>query len=67
MEVHFLAPGNLVSNLDFVESIFGNGGDLESLPIVVAVVLVGPAHALGALLFGGVVPVWQADFLFLSG
>jgi len=27
MEVHFFAPGNLVSNLDFVESIFGNGGD----------------------------------------
>ncbi len=27
MEVHFLAPGNLVSNLDFVESIFGNGGN----------------------------------------
>jgi phosphoenolpyruvate carboxykinase (diphosphate) len=27
MEVRFFAPGNLVSNLDFVESIFGNGGD----------------------------------------
>ncbi|MBU0498531.1 MAG: hypothetical protein KJ558_01885 [Gammaproteobacteria bacterium] len=27
MEVRFLAPGNLVSNLDFVESIFGNGGN----------------------------------------
>lgn len=27
MEVRFLAPGNLVSNLDFVESIFGNAGD----------------------------------------
>ena len=27
MEVHFFAPGNLVSNLDFVESIFGNGGN----------------------------------------
>ncbi|MDF1815094.1 MAG: hypothetical protein P1V20_23020 [Verrucomicrobiales bacterium] len=27
MEVHFFAPGNLVSNLDFVESIFGNAGD----------------------------------------
>jgi len=27
MEVRFLVPGNLVSNLDFVESIFGNGGD----------------------------------------
>ena len=26
MEVRFFAPGNLVSNLDFVESIFGNGG-----------------------------------------
>ncbi len=25
MEVRFFAPGNLVSNLDFVESIFGNG------------------------------------------
>ena len=28
LEVRFFAPGNLVSNLDFVESIFGNGGDL---------------------------------------
>ncbi len=27
MEVRFFAPGNLISNLDFVESIFGNGGD----------------------------------------
>ncbi len=27
MEVRFYAPGNLVSNLDFVESIFGNAGD----------------------------------------
>ena len=27
MEVYFLAPGTLVSNLDFVESIFGNAGD----------------------------------------
>lgn len=27
MEIRFLAPGNLVSNLDFVESIFGNAGD----------------------------------------
>ena len=27
MEVRFFAPGNLVSNLDFVETIFGNGGD----------------------------------------
>ena len=27
MEVRFFAPGNLVSNLDFVESIFGNKGD----------------------------------------
>src|SRR5512133_2542610 len=27
MEVRFLAPGSLVSNLDFVEAIFGNGGD----------------------------------------
>ncbi len=27
MEVRFLAPGNLVSNLDFVETIFGNAGD----------------------------------------
>jgi hypothetical protein len=31
MEVRFIAPGSLVSNLDFVESIFGNGGD-PSLP-----------------------------------
>ncbi|MFV0289539.1 MAG: hypothetical protein ACK5IJ_01370 [Mangrovibacterium sp.] len=31
MEVLFLAPGSLVSNLDFVESIFGNAGD-DSLP-----------------------------------
>lgn len=29
MEVRFFAPGNLVSNLDFVESIFGNAGDPE--------------------------------------
>ena len=29
MEIRFFAPGNLVSNLDFVESIFGNGGDPE--------------------------------------
>ena len=27
MEVRFFAPGSMVSNLDFVESIFGNGGD----------------------------------------
>ncbi|HMO66092.1 MAG TPA: hypothetical protein PKE47_12860, partial [Verrucomicrobiota bacterium] len=27
MEVRFFAPGSLVCNLDFVESIFGNGGD----------------------------------------
>jgi hypothetical protein len=27
MEIRFFVPGNLVSNLDFVESIFGNGGD----------------------------------------
>ena len=27
MEIQFLAPGSLVSNLDFVESIFGNAGD----------------------------------------
>ncbi len=27
MEVRFFAPGSLVSNLDFVETIFGNGGD----------------------------------------
>ena len=27
MEVRFFAPGNLVANLDFVESIFGNAGD----------------------------------------
>ncbi|MGI9320952.1 MAG: hypothetical protein ACR2O5_06015, partial [Thiogranum sp.] len=27
MEIQFFAPGNLVSNLDFVESIFGNGGN----------------------------------------
>jgi hypothetical protein len=31
MEIRFFAPGSLVSNLDFVESIFGNGGD-PSLP-----------------------------------
>ncbi len=30
MEIRFFAPGNLVSNLDFVESIFGNGGDPRS-------------------------------------
>ncbi|HVO21310.1 MAG TPA: hypothetical protein VMU15_18755, partial [Anaeromyxobacter sp.] len=27
MEIHFLAPGSLVSNLDFVEAVFGNAGD----------------------------------------
>lgn len=27
METRFFVPGNLVSNLDFVESIFGNAGD----------------------------------------
>ncbi|MFO0580822.1 MAG: hypothetical protein U0229_00970 [Anaeromyxobacter sp.] len=27
MEVRFLAPGSLVANLDFVETIFGNAGD----------------------------------------
>ncbi len=27
MEVRFFAPGSLVANLDFVESIFGNSGD----------------------------------------
>ncbi|TDD97099.1 hypothetical protein E0F76_09985 [Flavobacterium cellulosilyticum] len=27
MEVRFFAPGSLVSNLDFVEAIFGNAGD----------------------------------------
>lgn len=27
MEIRFFAPGNIVCNLDFVESIFGNGGD----------------------------------------
>ncbi len=31
LEVRFFAPGNLVSNLDFVESIFGNAGN-PSLP-----------------------------------
>ncbi|MBA2479802.1 MAG: hypothetical protein H0V44_03995, partial [Planctomycetes bacterium] len=31
MEVRLFAPGSLVSNLDFVESIFGNAGD-PSLP-----------------------------------
>jgi hypothetical protein len=29
MEVRFFSPGSLVSNLDFVESIFGNAGDPE--------------------------------------
>ena len=27
MEIRFIAPGSLVSNLDFVDSIFGNAGD----------------------------------------
>jgi hypothetical protein len=31
LEIRFFAPGNLVSNLDFVENIFGNAGD-PSLP-----------------------------------
>lgn len=30
MEIRFFAPGSLVSNLDFVESIFGNAGDPHS-------------------------------------
>ena len=30
MEIRFFAPGSLVSNLDFVESIFGNGGDPQA-------------------------------------
>ena len=30
-EIRFFAPGNLIANLDFVESIFGNAGD-PSLP-----------------------------------
>jgi hypothetical protein len=30
MEVRFFAPGGLASNLDFVESIFGNAGDPSS-------------------------------------
>ncbi len=29
METRFFVPGSLVSNLDFVEGIFGNGGDPE--------------------------------------
>ncbi|RLS53658.1 MAG: hypothetical protein DWH91_13765 [Planctomycetota bacterium] len=32
MEIRFFAPGSLVSNLDFVESIFGNAGDPSLLP-----------------------------------
>ena len=32
MEVRFFAPGGLVSNLDFVESIFGNAGDPTCRP-----------------------------------
>jgi len=27
MELRFFVPGSLVSNLDFVEAIFANGGD----------------------------------------
>lgn len=27
MEIRFFAPGNLISNIDFVEAIFGNAGD----------------------------------------
>ena len=27
MEIRFFAPGSLVSNLDFIESVFGNAGD----------------------------------------
>jgi len=30
MEVLFTVPGNLVTNLDFVESVFGNAGDVSS-------------------------------------
>ncbi len=32
MEIRFFAPGSLVANLDFVESIFGNAGD-PALPV----------------------------------
>ena len=32
MEIQFVVPGNLMSNLDFIERIFGNGGD-PYLPI----------------------------------
>ena len=32
MEIRFLAPGSLVSNLDFVEGILGNGGDPSLYP-----------------------------------
>jgi len=32
MEIQFLVPGNLISNLDFIERIFGNAGD-PHLPI----------------------------------
>jgi hypothetical protein len=31
MEIRFFAPGSMVGNLDFLERIFGNGGD-PSLP-----------------------------------
>src|ERR1700744_6284306 len=44
MEVRFFVPGNLVSNLDFVESIFGNGGD-PLLPENDSVVV--PEHWIG--------------------
>ncbi len=32
MEIRFFAPGSLVGNLDFVEAIFGNGGDPSCQP-----------------------------------
>jgi len=44
LEVRFLAPGSLVSNLDFVESVFGNGGD-PRLPENDAAL--DPAHWIG--------------------
>jgi hypothetical protein len=44
MEVRFFAPGGLVSNLDFVESIFGNAGD-PGLPENDAAL--GPEHWTG--------------------
>lgn len=61
-EVRFFAPGSMACNLDFVESIFGNGGD-PSLPENDAAL--DPEHWTGHEVFitsaGYVGPKYQVD------